>query len=95
MVLFADDTEIVFSNSCKKVTKDVELDFESMDAWFSVKKTNVNVSKYTILSFAPTEIDELEVLAGEIDIVDKFKYFGVSIDKRLNFTSQVARIKYN
>ena len=56
----------------------------------------VNVSKCTILPFGKsitaTEIDELEALAGEIDIVDKFQYLGVDIDKRLNFHSQIASI---
>ena len=87
MVLFADDTAIVTSKSCRNVTKDVELDLESMNQWFSVNKMTVNVSKCTILPFGKTitatEIDELEGLAGEIDIVDKFKYLGVSIDKRI------------
>ena len=39
------------------------------------------------------EIVELESLAGEMDIVDKFKYLGVSIDNRLNFHSHIASIQ--
>ena len=97
MVLFADDTAIVTSKSCRNVTKDVELDLKSMNQWFSVNKMTVNVSKCTILPFGKTitatEIDELEGLAGEIDIVDKLKYLGVSIDKRLNFHSHIASIQ--
>ena len=68
-----------------------------MNQWFSVNKMTVNVSKCTILPFGKTitatEIDELEGLAGEIDIEDKFKYLGVSIDKRLNFHSNIASIQ--
>ena len=96
MVLFADDTEIVSFLSCKNVTK-VELVLESMKAWFAVNKMTVNVSKCTILPFgkttAPTEIDERGGLGGVIDIVDKFKYLGVSIDKRLNAQSHIANIQ--
>ena len=97
MVLFADDTAIVTSKSCRNVTKDVELDLESMNQWFSVNKLTVNVSKCTMLPYGKTktatEIDDLEGIAGEIDIVDKFKYLGVSIDKRLNFHSHIASIQ--
>ena len=95
--MLADDTAIVTCKSCRNVTKDVELNVESMKQWFSVNKMTVNVSKCTILPFGKSitasEIDELESLAGEIDIVDKFKYLGVSIDKRLNFHSQIASIQ--
>ena len=45
MVLFADDAAIVTSKSCRNVTKDVELDLESMNQWFSVNKMTVIVSK--------------------------------------------------
>ena len=65
MVLFADDTAIVTSKSCRNVTNDVELDLESMNQWFRVNKMTVNVSKCTISPFGKTifatEIDELEV----------------------------------
>ena len=60
-----------------------------MNKGVSVDKMTVNASKRTILPFekkvTPEEIDELEGLASELDIVDKFKYLGVSIDKRMNF----------
>ena len=54
MVLFADDSAIVPSKSCRNVTKDVELDLENMNQWFSVNKVTVNVSKCTILPFGKT-----------------------------------------
>ena len=48
MVLFADDTAMVSSKSCKSVSKDVELDIESMHAWFAVNKMTVNVLLYPL-----------------------------------------------
>ena len=97
MLLCADDTAIVTSKGCKNETIDGELDLKSINQWFSVNKMTVNVSKCTNLPFGktitPTKIDELEGLAGEIDIVDNIKYLGVCIDKRLNFHSHMASIQ--
>ena len=55
--------------------------------------TYLGVQFYPLEKLEPTEIYELESLAGEIDFVDDFKYLGVSIDKRLSFVSHIVSIQ--
>ena len=49
----------------------------------------VSVAECSILPFgkplSKIEVNTFNGLAGEMQIVDKYRYLGVSIDKRINF----------
>ena len=57
----------------------------------------VSVAKCSILPFgkplSKIEVNTFNGLAGDMQIVDKFRYLGVSIDKRLNFNSHVTSVQ--
>ena len=57
----------------------------------------VSVAKCSKLPFgkplSKIEVNTFNGLAADMQIVDKFRYLGVSIDKRLNFNSHVASVQ--
>ena len=57
----------------------------------------VSVAECSILPFgkplSKIEVNTFNGLAGEMQIVDKYRYLGVSIDKRINFNSHVASVQ--
>ena len=97
VVLFADDTALVTSKTNVSVRSDLESDLEKMNIWFSNNKMTVSVAKCSIIPLAKLlskiEVNTFNGLAGDMQIVDKFRYLGVSIDKRLNFNSHVASVQ--
>ena len=97
VVLFADDTALVTSKTNVSVRSNLESDLEKMNIWFSNNKMTVSVAKCSILPFgkplSKIEVNTFNGLAGDMQIIDKFRYLGVSIDKRLNFNSHVASVQ--
>ena len=92
VVLFADDTALVTSKTNVSVRSDLEFDLEKMNIWISNNKMTVSVAKFPNNTFWKREVNTFNGLAGDMQIVDQFRYLGVSIDERLNFNSHVETV---
>ena len=56
------------------------------------KQNDCECSQVLNITFWKREVNTFNGLAGDMQIVDQFRYLGVSIDKRLNFNSHVETV---
>ena len=83
--LDAKERILVTSKTNVSVRSDLESDLEKMNIWFSNNKMTVGVAKCSILPFgkplSKIEVNMFNGLAGDMQIVDKFRYLMLVLTK--------------
>jgi hypothetical protein len=102
-ILFADDTNILYSNSnLSNLFKNINKELKKLADWFCSNKLSLNVKKTCYISFgfkniAPTSITdpELSVIAinsTPISRVESTKFLGVLVDEKLTWRFHINHI---
>jgi hypothetical protein len=97
-ILFADDTNIFYSDSSLDgVFKIVNSELENLAVWFKVNKLSLNISKNNFILFNKQKNDKtstlkLQIENNEITQVQSSKFLGVIIDKKLNWLEHIALV---
>ena len=92
---FADDTNLLNSNSCvKSINKQVDDDLKNLSNWLKVNKISQNVVKTELVLFTSSkqELDydlKIKVNGKRLYGTDSVKYLGLQVDKRLTWKQQI------
>lgn len=97
LVVFADDTNIIVgANDLKELTKNVNKSLQNLCEWLTANNLLLNTSKTNIILFKTTtrHNDSLDVKIkdNKIELVDKVKFLGITIDMYLNWKQELAAI---
>ena len=92
--LFADDTLLALSgNDIRSLEKNVNIEMKKISKWFSDNKLTLNVdkSKFMILKRKNNRVQEfnLKYNGKKMERCSFYKYLGVYIDDKLNWTKHV------
>ena len=94
-VLFADDTNLIFSNkSITEIKTNIQRNLNKLFDWLSINKLSLNVSKSSLLLFNIRNKNnnvKLNVNSNDIKIkqVTNLKCLGIIIDEKLDWKSQI------
>jgi hypothetical protein len=94
-VLFADDTNIFYSNTdIKSLTHIVNYELGKLCDWFMVNKLSLNIQKTNYMLFGnKTNINtDISFNENSIERVKVTKFLGVYIDENLNWKHQIKHI---
>lgn len=94
--LFADDSSL-FYNSRLNSVNDLNLkhDLLIVSEYFRINKLTLNINKTNIINIknsslsTPNPLIQTKIEFPDIDIVSEFKYLGILLDSRLNWSSHV------
>ena len=88
---FADDTNLLNSNSCvKSINRQFNDDLKNLSNWLKVNKISQNVVKTELVLFTSSkqELDydlKIKVNGKRLYGTDSVKYLGIPVDKRLTW----------
>jgi len=94
-ILFADDTNILYSNSdFRSLLENVNLELNSLSDWFKANRLSINLKKTHFIYFGYKSIpsdseNKLQIDQETIAEVDNTKFLGVFIDKKLTWVQHV------
>lgn len=96
MILFADDTNIFYSNdNPSKLVEVVNRELTKIKTWMDINKLSLNLGKTKVMRFGHSKKDELAININgvEIDNVSENKFLGIIIDDKLNWKQHIRHIK--
>ena len=92
IVLYADDTILLFSDSdFNNIKRNIEMDLSAAQNWFQTNKLHVNVKKTQWMLFGTQQrlkqVDNCSIFLGEnkLERVYDYKYLGVKMDSNLRW----------
>ena len=95
---YADDTAIYYSDQdVDVITRNLEEDLGCIDYWLKANKLSLNVNKTQAMCFATQyyrQDTRLNVTLRNrpIEQVEQYKYLGIILDPKLNFTAHIDRV---
>ena len=98
MILFADDTNILYSHTdASYLMEVVNLELKKITCWFYTKKLSINVKKSNSIIFRPRQNRQTLDLAFNISnySIDRVKaatFFGVIFDEHLTWKSHIHNV---
>ena len=99
-ILFADDTNIFCSGKDpEQLSKDITIELQKLQGWFSVNRLSLNVAKTNYMLFRNCCINsniDIKIYNKSIDRVYSSKFLGVMnlmIDHKLNWKEHLSLIK--
>ena len=86
--LFADDTAIKTIGTPKTIDSKHQLALNNVTHWLEQNKLTLNIKKTKTMSFRQKKASEggFSLYAEKIENVKSFKYLGIILDQRLNFS---------
>ena len=96
MILFADDTNLIYENSnLTELISIVNTDLEKVTDWFRINKLSLNVEKTKFISFrkkpsSETISDNLMISGTNIKQVKKISFLGVLIQENLKWNEHIT-----
>ena len=98
-VLFADDTNILYSDAnVKNLNNVVNTELDKLNTWFIINKLSLNVSKTNYIIFGNRKVHsdlDIKIHNDKITRVSETKFIGVWIDEKLNWKKHVECVKRN
>ena len=98
-VLFADDTNILYSDAnVKNLNNVVNTELDKLNTWFIINKLSLNVSKTNYILFGNRKVHsdlDIKIYNNKITRVSETKFLGVWIDEKLNWKKHVECVKRN
>jgi len=103
-ILFADDTTVYISGQSRDVLySDMKSDLDNLIEWFRANKLSLNIQKTDYVLFRPTEkmkmiddadSDDYNLIFGndKLEQKDEFKFLGITIDKRMNWSVHCKKL---
>ena len=98
--LFADDTTLlIVGNDLKNVLNNLESALNKLINWCNLNRLDINWDKTKIM-FITSKRNivfpmHISIEESTIEVVDKFKLLGITIDNSLNFVQHIANLKYS
>ena len=87
-VLFADDTNILYSDAnAKNLNNVVNTELDKLNTWFIINKLSLNVSKTNYIIFGNRKVHsdlDIKIPNDKITRVSETKFIGVWIDEKFN-----------
>ena len=98
-VLFADDTNILYSDeNILNLTRVVNRELDKLYTWFTVNKRSLNVSKTNYIIFGNCKLNcdlDIRIHNNQIARVNNKKFLGVLIDEKLDWKKHIICVKTN
>ena len=95
-IMFADDTNIFLSHNCiDTLESNMNIEIEKLVKWMSVNRLSLNGDKTKATIFSNNFIDKnisIKMAGNEVQFVDKIKFLGVIIDKKLQWRYHIDYI---
>ena len=94
-ILFANDTILIFNDkSIINLENKIKYGIDKLCSWLHINKITLNIDKTNILLFNIRNTNEnvkfkLKINDTYIKIVNKFKFLGIIIDKKLDWNNQI------
>ena len=96
-ILFADDTNILYSDSnVHNLISIINHELDKLYTWFSVNKLSLNASKTNYMVFGRRKINcdvDIKINSSQITRVNKTKFLGIMIDEQLNWKEQIHQVQ--
>lgn len=95
MVMYADDTTVIFSENNIELSKQsIHHSIDALDAWFSANNLLLNIEKTHIINFRHHSKEHLEInyKQNEIKSTENVAFLGVYIDSQLNWKEHVQKL---
>jgi len=99
LALYANDTAVIAtSRQPTLLVKYLEAYLSSLERWLSEWKIGINVSKSSAILFAKAgrripKSRTVQLFGEPIEWVDKTRYLGVTLDKRLTWSKHIAQVR--
>ena len=97
-VLFADDTNIFYSNKCLKTVNEViQAEINKVSEWLNVNKLSLNITKTKFIVFRssnkkPKYDVKITMNNKSIEQVRKTNFLGIIIDEYLTWNDHIAKV---
>ena len=96
-ILFADDTNIFFSDKNQKfVFSTLKKEFDNLSVWFKINKLSLNVKKTNFIVFGGKNImnnnNELFIHNNVIAKVHSSKFLGIIVDEKLKWLKHINAV---
>ena len=101
-VMFADDTNLVYSHSdIKTLFKKTNEDLVTIDKWFRANKISLNTNKTKYIFFhnrnqrdnIPLKLPNLQISSNVIERVSHLKFLGLIIDENLSWNQHIKKLE--
>jgi ribonucleases P/MRP protein subunit RPP40 len=93
--LFADDCALYRRIESDADIKMLQQDLETINEWVKLNKMSLNVNKCKAMCFSRKQNKStmtLKIMGTSLEEVDSYKYLGVTLHEKMNWTQQVERI---
>ena len=99
-ILFADDTNILFSgDNLDKLIVTINSELEKLSIWFKANKLSLNLKKTNFITFGGKEyrnsnhnVCDIQIDTVKIEQVFSVKFLGVVIDERLSWRDHISSL---
>ena len=97
-ILFADDTNIFYSNNClKTINKVIQAEINKVTEWLNVNKLSLNITKTKFILFRsinkkPKHNVKITINDIKIDQVKSTNFLGVIIDECLTWNEHITKV---
>ncbi len=97
LILFADDTNIFFSDDMSQLMNVVNSQMEKISEWFRANMLSLNEKKSNFMIFRPRQKRQtiellLKINGQKIDNVKETMFLGVILDEHMSWKSQISHI---
>ena len=97
-ILFADDTNIFYSNKCLKTLSNIiQTEIDKVAEWLNVNKLSLNTTKTKVILFRspnkkPSQIIKININGKNIEQVKTTTFLGIIIDECLTWKDHTAKV---
>ena len=97
-ILFADDTNIFYSNKCLKTLSNIiQTEIDKVAEWLNVNKLSLNTTKTKIILFRspnkkPSQTIKININGKNIEQVKSTTFLGIIIDECLTWKDHIAKV---
>jgi hypothetical protein len=97
-ILFADDTNIFYSNKCLKTLSNIiQTEIDKVAEWLHVNKLSLNTTKTKVILFRspnkkPSQIIKISINGKNIEQVKTTTFLGIIIDECLTWKDHIAKV---
>ena len=96
-LLFADDTNLLYSNKCYIKTFEVmNEELKKLTLWFKINKLSLNIEKTSYIHFGKhTKGKQSELYIDKCQVIETnvYKFLGVLVDSHLNWKSHISHVE--
>lgn len=97
LILFADDTNIFYSNDdYNNLIHNINNELMKLKTWMDINKLSLNLSKTKVMFFGnynPSINTVINIDGVSLDTVSEIKFLGVIIDSKLNWKTHIRHIQ--